>query len=122
MLRVRGLHGRSDTIPSRTPPQRQVERKVIVGSPVARIRIISPPNRVTVGEPVTFRVRALDRVGRAVPRVPVAITIDLGPYQAGLLATQVNPVRFVTPGLRLVTAAFRGLVDTAVVRVVEKKK
>jgi hypothetical protein len=122
LLRVRGLHGPSDTMPSRTHPERQLERKVVVGRPVAGVEFISPPATVTVGEPFTFRVRAFDRAGRTVSEVPVAISIDLGSHTTGQLSTRADPFLLQEPGRRLVTAAFRGLTDTVTVTVVEKRE
>jgi Regulator of Chromosome Condensation (RCC1) repeat protein len=121
-ISIRGLHGPSDTMPSRHPPERRVERTVIVGPPVARVVFVTRPDTVLLGEPVTFQVRALDRAGQVIPDVPVEVWTDVGSYTSAQSASQPWPVQFQAVGPRLVTASFRGLADTLVVRVVKGRK
>jgi hypothetical protein len=117
-VKVRGLHGSADTMPSRTVPQRNLAASLVVGRPVHRIRL-SVPTTVRVGDPVIFRVQALDRAGRVVPDVPIQVQVDMGTYQT-LQSFPSAPIRFPVPGQRRVIARFRGLADTSVVTVVAR--
>jgi len=120
MIRVRGLHGPSDTMPSRKPPARRIERRIIVGRPVARVVILPRPDTVRVGQPYTFRARALDRAGRVIPDVPIEIVVDIG-HRLGTLATKPYPAEFRVTGRRPVIATFRGLADTLMVTVIDAR-
>jgi hypothetical protein len=119
-IRVRGLHGPSDTMPSKNPPERSLTRKMVVGRSVVRVSIVTRPDTVEVGEPVTFRARAFDRGGHPIPDVPIEMVVDIG-HPLGLMATQPYPAEFRKTGERLVVAQFRELADTLRVMVVEKK-
>ncbi len=119
IVTVRGLHGRSDTIPSWSPPPRTVERRIRVGRPVRQIRILPRPDTVLVGRPQAFSARAFDRAGRVIPKVPIEILVETDSvYKRGMLATQPSPVEFEQPGRRAVIATFRGLSDTLMVTVI----
>lgn len=72
-LRVRGVHGPSDTAASRQPPQRKLEREIIVTPPVGRVEIVPRPDTVRVREPFTLRVRVVDRAGNEIAGVPATL-------------------------------------------------
>jgi hypothetical protein len=120
VVRVRGLHGVSDTLPSEEPPASTLERAVIVGPVVSRLEWTTRPDTSVVGDSVTFQVRALDRAGNPIAGSPVALSFESGPHsQVSTGAT--GRMRFDTPGRRRVVATLRGLADTVVVTVVERR-
>jgi hypothetical protein len=120
VIAVKGLHSPSDTVPSREPPPRRVERKITVGPQLGRIAIEPRPDTVVVGQSYLFGAKAFDRAGHVVPGVPVEIVVDIG-HRLLMPATRPSAAEFPAPGKRSVVASFRGLADTLVVTVVGKK-
>lgn len=121
-IRVRGLHGSSDTMPSQHPPARALATTVVVGAPVVRIEITPRPDTVHQGDSVALRVRALDVEGRVVPRAPTSLTVRRheSPQASGAETPVI--VRFDSIGVDRVVAGFRGLADTLVVTVVGRRR
>lgn len=119
---VDGVHGPSDTVESRSPPDTVLTHTIVVGEPVSRVVIVSRPDTVPLGEPVEFRVEALDRLGGIVSGAPVRLAADLGPYDTVRDATYPVTLQFEEPGLRRVVASFRELADTIHVMVVGRKR
>jgi hypothetical protein len=122
IVRVRGLHGSSDTMPSRDAPARRIERKITVGRPIRRVSILPRPDTVLVGQPYTFRAQAFDSAGWVIPDVPIEIVVDIGKHLLGMVATQPTSAEFQVTGRRLVVATFRDWADTLVVTVVDKNQ
>jgi len=96
-LRVRGVHGPSDTAVSRRPPQRKLEREIIVTPPIGRVEIVTRPDTLRVRELFTFRVRVADRAGNELAGVPATLEVldgdgryvrdASGPVQMGLTSS-----------------------------------
>jgi len=114
-LRVRGLHGDADTMPSRQPPPRELAAEVVVIPRVGRIEIEPHADTAVAGRVLRVGVRLYDLDGRLLERVPVEVQVEGGPTYAGS-----NPVDVYasTPGRHRVVARFRRLGDTSAVTIV----
>jgi hypothetical protein len=116
-LRVLGLTGPSDTLPSSRPVPRELEVTVIVTPPVARVELAPRVQVAKVGEQVELRVRAFDAGGRVIAGAPVQVRVEGGGYTRVMSAPHLYPVQFDAPGRYTITASFGGRSDTLVVDV-----
>jgi hypothetical protein len=117
VLRVRGVTGPSDTAASSRPPARELERAVIVTRPIGRVTIVPRPVTVRVREPVTLRVRVVDRDGREIRGVPARLEVLDGDARQVLDAS--GPVRLVltSPGRTRIVGRAGAHADTVTVTV-----
>lgn len=118
VLRVRGLRSPSDTAPSSEPPERQLEREVIVTPPIERVEITPRPDTMRVDEIVRLRVRVLDRGGREVAGLPWRLEVLDGPDRSIRLGPEMAPTAFTAPGRIRIAASLGGHADTVTVTVI----
>lgn len=116
-VRVLGLTGPSDTLPSRQPVPRDLEVGVVVTPPVARVDLAPRIQTAEVGQPVRLRVRAVDARGRDIPGAPVEVRVEGGRFWR-MKGPDLAPIEFAVPGRHTVTASFGGQTDTLLVDVV----
>jgi hypothetical protein len=118
VLRVRGIHGPSDTAASSNPPERQVERKIIVAPPIDRVEISPRPERVRALENVTLRVRVLDRDAHEVAALPWRLEVLDGENRGIRTGPEPQSLVFAEPGRTRIAARLGAHVDTLSVMVV----
>jgi hypothetical protein len=118
VLRVRGLHGPSDTAASSTPPARQIEREIIVAPPIDRVEIVPRPDSVHVLETFTLGVRVLDRDGREVNGLPWQLEVLDGEDRGIRIGPEPQSIMFSAPGRRRISARLGPHSDTLSVMVV----
>jgi hypothetical protein len=122
VVRVQGMHGSSDTMPSREPPPREVQAQVHVTYPIARLQLRLSDSVTTADRPVRVRVRAIDVRGREVPGAAVELTSE---GEGGSSLHEVagsQEVLFYLTGVRTIRARFGGREATAVLRVVASRE
>ena len=107
----------TDTMPSRTPIPRVLERDIVVTPPIARVEISPRPDTVRVGEQVDVRVRVVDQAGQVVDGAPARLRVTGGEYDLVRDAAERVPLVFDSPGRRTIVASFGGHADTVVVDV-----
>jgi hypothetical protein len=112
ILRVRLPASPSDTMPSREPPPRVLQREVVVSPRAARIAITPRPRSLRAEQSFEFRFRAFDRSGRQIAGAPIAVTHDLGQYKVRETTTGKLNVVVGGPGTRTVIATFGAVADT----------
>lgn len=113
-IHVRGIHGPSDTALARQPPERELEREIVVTRPIARLEIAPRIGTVQVGEQRAFRVAAIDAEGHLIEYVPADLQVAGGshPWHS---RTYPQSVIFETPGTWVLSASFAGRKDTLTV-------
>lgn len=116
-LRVLGLTGPSDTLPSSRPVPRELEVTVIVTPPVARVELAPRVQVAKVGQQVQFQTRAFSAGGRVIAGAPVQVRVEGGSYTRVMSAPHLYPVEFDSSGRYTITASFGGLSDTLLVDV-----
>lgn len=116
-VRITGLAGPSDTLPSSRPPPRELEVTVIVTEPVARVELTPRIRSAVAGRPVRIRARAFDVRGRVIAGAPVEVNVREDRFTRGLHVRDTGSVTFESPGQRRVIASFGGRADTLVVEV-----
>ncbi|HEX8394158.1 MAG TPA: hypothetical protein VF665_17575 [Longimicrobium sp.] len=116
-VRVRGLRGPGDTLPSREPVARSLEVQVRVTPPVARVEFTGREARGVVGQPVRLRVRVIDTRGRVIAGAPVSVLVEGGRYRRGMGASELEGFRFDAPGRHTFIATYGSHADTLVVDV-----
>jgi alpha-tubulin suppressor-like RCC1 family protein len=121
-LRIDGLTGPSDTMPSRTHPERSITRDVLVTVPVDRVRILPRPDSVVVGSAVQFSLQALDRAGQVIEGAPVIGRFDTGRHTQGFEGPGPFRAQFDVPGRRTLVASLGTRADTVAVMVVPARK
>jgi hypothetical protein len=118
-LRVLGLRGPADTMPSREPVPREVSVAVVVTPPVARVEIGPHPDTVATNGTLEMKIRVIDRAGRVIRGAPVVVAGLWGPNSMGFAAdTIVRHVVRGPPGRRTLVASFGGRADTTWIQVV----
>jgi hypothetical protein len=116
-LRVTGIHGVSDTVPSSRPVPTELERTVVVTRPIAGVRITPMADSARVGETGRLDVRVLDVEGNEVEGAPVELRITGGRYPYVTSVGTASALRFDMPGTWTIVASFAGKADTARVMV-----
>ena len=116
-VRVLGLTGPSDTLPSSRPVPRELEVAVVVTPPVARVELSPRVQTAEVGQQVELRVRALDARGRVMRGAPVEVRVEGGRYTRVMQSPHLYPIEFDAPGRHTITASFGGRTDTLLVDV-----
>jgi hypothetical protein len=117
-VRVSGIHGTSDTIPSSRPVPTTLERTVVVTRPIARVRIAPMADSARVGESRRLDVRVYDVDGNVVPRAPAELEVSGGRYPYRTSVNTMSGVSFDAPGIWTIIASFAGKADT--VRVIAR--
>lgn len=74
-LRAQLAAAASDTMPSRTPPSRAVERAVHIIPPVARVELTLASSIVRAGVAVDLRARAFDESGSRIAGAPIEVEV-----------------------------------------------
>jgi hypothetical protein len=115
VVRLTGLHGPSDTMPSRVPVAKTATRKVIVTRPVSRIQIEPRIQKIAVGGSVSLQVNVRDDWGRIIPGVPTRLWVSAMPWPQMYDVVGTRLVQFDSAGSRTVIAQFAGRADTMVV-------
>lgn len=119
-LRVTGLHGASDSIPTNRPPPRSLEQAIVVTVPVDRVRMSPRPEVIRLDDTMKVVARVFDRNGKEIAGAPVAISLR----EAGGENTQIwEPFRrrFTKPGKKTLIATFGRHADTLTVIVVDPR-
>jgi hypothetical protein len=75
-VRVRGIHGPSDTAASSPPPARAIQRVVRVTRPIGRVEVTRPPDSVFVNRILYLNARTFDIEGHSVADVPVTFEVE----------------------------------------------
>lgn len=117
-LRVRGIHSPSDTAPSSKPPERELEREIIVTPPIERVEIAPRPDTVRVGEIITLHVRALDHDGRDVAGLPWRLEVLDGESRGIRTGPVAASLGFTVPGRVRIAARLGIHTDTMTVTVI----
>ena len=118
-IRVRGVHAPSDTVPSRTPPERELARDVIVTLPLARIRITPRPDVVVAGRMFFLGTRVFDVNGHAVAEYPVRYDVEGERGARGARSESAISLDLRRRGKTRIVASVPGLADTLVVTIVD---
>jgi hypothetical protein len=118
-IRVHGVHAPSDTVPSRTPPEHELARDVIVTLPLARIRITPRPALAVAGQVFYLGARVFDASGRAVAEYPVLYDVQGERGARGARSESVISLDLRRPGPTRIVARVPGLADTLIVNVVD---
>jgi hypothetical protein len=116
-VRVHGLSGSGDTLPSGEPVAREVQVQVVVTAPVARVRLSPRTARAQVGQPLELRAQAYDARGRVIAGAPIRVEITGGPYVRIVPASALRHVAFESPGRHTLVASFGGRADTLIIDV-----
>lgn len=105
-VRVVGLTSASDTVPSASPPPRELEAEVRVTHPITRVELLPADTLARVGTPLAVRVRVVDARGGVVQDALVRLTIAQGRYTEVRDITGVGELVFRAPGVHVVAAEF----------------
>jgi hypothetical protein len=121
VLRLRGVHSPSDTMPSRHPVPSTLQREVLVLPALARIEIVPRPDTMRAGESVAFRVRAIDRSGGELTGLPVRWRIQTKAYSEIGVQSSPRSVLFDSTGTQRVVARVGHRIDSPQVVVVRPR-
>ena len=118
-VRVRGVHGRDDSVLVSEFPAGVLESEVVVTRPPRRLEIIPRPDTLRVGQDLRARVRVYDETGEFSDRVPVELACVEGcsrDYYDG-----VHPAHLWSDesGRMTIVARLNGLANTLSVVVVD---
>ncbi|MBW3656484.1 MAG: hypothetical protein KY444_10275 [Gemmatimonadetes bacterium] len=116
-VRVHGLSGSADTLPSREPVARELQVRVVVTAPVGRVQLSPRQARAQVGQPLRVRARAFDVRGRVIPGAPIRVEIIGGPYGRIMDGADLRHFAFESAGRHTLIASFGGRADTLMVDV-----
>jgi hypothetical protein len=116
-VRVDGLRSTGDTMPSRQPPERALEREVNVIGPIELVEF-GPRKDVRVGQPFALSLRVIERTGGVVPLVPAFVTVIDGKERTNYALSDSLRLQYSSPGRRTFVASFMGRTDTLVINVV----
>jgi hypothetical protein len=119
IVRVHGMHGAGDSMPSRRPPPRTTERAVIVTPPIARVELVTRPDTVRVGERVELRARAVDRAGGVHDDLPIELQVHSDRLAFRHQSPGPTGYAFDAPGLALLVARIGGRADSVRIVVVD---
>ena len=117
-LRVRGIHGPSDTAASSKPPANEIDRTIIVAPPIDRVEIVPRPDSLRALETLTLAVRVLDRDGREVAGLPWRLEVLDGEGRGIRTGPEPQSIVFTTPGRARIVARLGAHTDTMSVMVV----
>ena len=112
----------SDTMPSREPPPRTLEREVVVISRAVRLATGSRPDTIRVGDTLSLRPQVFDADGVAIDGAPIELRYSDGDVNRLLTTTDTARIAFEHAGQRTIVARFGILTDTVRVSVVAEGK
>ena len=118
VLRVRGLHGPSDTAASSKPPARELERELIVAPPIDRVEIVPRPDSIRALETFVWRVRVLGRDGAEITGLPWQLEVLEGDNRGIRIGPEPVSLLFAAPGRIRIAARLGTYTDTLSVKVV----
>jgi hypothetical protein len=122
VLRVRGIHGASDTGASSRPPVHQLERAIIVTRPIGRVEILPRRDTVRVREIFTLRVRVTDRDGRELAGLPAKLEVLDGEDRQIRDASKPLDLAFTAAGRTRMVARLGAHADTVTMMVVAPRR
>lgn len=117
VVRAHGVHGASDTIPSRSRPDRELEREVVVTRRIARVEIVPRVDTVRVGETREIQVRVYDVAGNRVNEAPAELRVTHTGGHGIIHGGVARAITFDVPGTSELTASFAGVTDRLAVTV-----
>ena len=107
----------SDTLPSRTPPSRALQRTVHVLVPVERVKLEQTTDTLRAQQQAEFRAHAFDKSGRRIVGAPVQVNIAPGTGAASADEDGRVFLYLSSAGTQTIVASLRGKADTVVVQV-----